>query len=115
MRARVKMVEKRLEDECCMRSHMDRTGPGARWLRSAEGEQLQLFESILDRISQLIRERLQPLLRTAIVEAQRPKAAEDGLHRIKPRRLVAGDASRCAAKGACDVLVVVRTQPVAEA
>src|SRR5258708_36646296 len=109
------MVEIRLEDECCVRSHIDRTGPGASWLRSPEGKQLQLFESILDRISQLIRERLQPLLRAAIVEAQRPKAAEDCLHRVEPRRLVAGDASRCAAKGACYVLVVVRTQPVTEA
>src|SRR5216683_2798967 len=71
------MVEVRLEDECCMRSHIHTTGPGARWLRSAEGEQLQLFESILDRVSQLIRERLQALLRTAIVEAQGADAPEE--------------------------------------
>ncbi len=97
-----------------MRSHIHTTGPGARWLRSAEGEQLQLFESILNRVSQLIRERLQAFLRTAIVEAQSADAPEDRLHCVQAGRLVAGDSSGRAPKGASDLFVVVRTQPVAE-
>src|ERR1700680_2420447 len=94
-------------DQCCDRSHMDRTARVAVWLRSAEGKQLQLFESILNGISQLVRERLQPFLGGAIVEAHRADAAKDRLQGVKAGRLVACHAARRGAKLAGDLFKVM--------
>src|SRR5260370_13421798 len=80
VRAMAKLGEGRLEDQCWCRSHTDETTRVGSWLRSAEGKQLQLLEAVLDRVSQLISERLQALLRAAIVEAQSPYTTEDRLH-----------------------------------
>src|SRR5258708_13455108 len=88
------MRERRLEDQCWCRSHTDRTAPGAARLRSAERQQLQLFESILNRIPKLVRECLQPLLRSAVVEVQGAETPQDRLHPVKARRLGPGHPNR---------------------
>ncbi len=96
------------------RSHKGKTTSEHDSLRSAEGKQLKLLEAILDRVSQLVRERLQPFLRPTVVEAGGANAAEDGLHRVQAGRLVAGHAPRGAAKLARNLLLAVRAQPVAQ-
>jgi len=108
-------LEWRSAEQCCDRSHIDRTRATARKLRSAEGQQLQLLKPILDRLSQLVRQRSQAFLRTTVVETQGAKPAEDCLHRVKARRLVAGHATRCAAKLARDLFMAMCAQPAAEA
>src|SRR5260370_40721566 len=84
VRAMAKLEEGRLEDQCWCRSHTDETTRGGSWLRSAEGKQLQLLEAVLDRGPQLICERLQALLRAAIVAAQSAATTEDRRHRVQP-------------------------------
>src|ERR1700730_390805 len=106
--------ELRSDDQCWYRSHLSRTAPAGARLWSAEGEQLQLLEAILPRIAQLGGEGLPAVRRPTVVKAQRTKTPDDGLHRIEAGGLVGGDASSSAAELTGKLLLVVRSQPVAE-
>src|SRR5260221_6964061 len=90
-------------------------GSAADCLRSwaLEREELELLEAILDRGAQLVRQRVEALLRT-LLDADGAHLSEPCLHRVKPGGLIGRHLRRGAAELSRQVLVAMRAQPVGE-